>query len=113
MMMAHRAAVVADDAIAKDGVVVAIVAGDDAFAIHGGAAGAAVVREAADGSRAMVVTVKGLGAGRCEDCKAGGDSEEGDELLHDLREGLFFLICCRFLAACFIRRRAAWSIREE
>lgn len=90
MVMAHRAAVVADEAIAKDGMMVAVIAGDDALAIHGGAAGAAVVSKAAAGAGAMAVTVKGLGAGRCEDCKAGGDSEEGDELLHDLREVWFF-----------------------
>lgn len=99
MVMAHGAAVVADDAVAKDGVAVAIIAGDDALAIHGGAAGAAVVREAADGSGAMAVAVKGMRSGRSEDCKTGGDCQEGDELFHDLRR-FVFLICCRFLAAC-------------
>lgn len=83
MMVAHRAAGVADEAIAKDGMMVAVIAGDDALAIHGGAAGAAVMSEAADGSGAVVVTVKGLGAGRCEHCQAGGDREEGDELFHE------------------------------
>lgn len=83
MSMAHRAAVVADDAVAEDGMPVAIVAGDDAFAIHRCAAGAAVVREAAAG----VVAVKGLRTGRSKDSKTGGDSEEGDDLFHE--EGRF------------------------
>lgn len=83
MSMAHRAAVVADDAIAKDGMTVAIMAGDDAFAIHRCAAGAAVVCKAAAG----VMAVKGLRTGRSKDSKAGGDSEERDDLFHD--EGRF------------------------
>jgi len=95
MVMAHRAAVVAEDAIAKDGMMVAVVADDNAFAIHRGAAGVAVVREAAAG----VVAVKGLRTGRSEHGKAGGGSEEGEELFHDERE-VCFLIDCRILAAC-------------
>lgn len=78
-----RAAAMADDAIAIDGMTVAVIAGDDAFAIHGGAAGAAVVREAAAGTVTMTVAVKRLRTGRSEHSKAGGDSEEGDELFHD------------------------------
>lgn len=76
-----RAAAMADDAIAIDGMTVAVIAGDDAFAIHGGAAGAAVVREAAAGAVAMAV--KRLRTGRSEHSKACGDSEEGDELFHE------------------------------
>lgn len=85
MTVAHRAAVMADNAIAKDGMPVTIVADDDAFAIHRSAAGAAVVREAAAG----VVAVKGLRTGRSENSKTGGSSNEGEELFHDERRFAF------------------------
>lgn len=85
MTVAHRAAIMADDATAKDRMTVAIMADDDAFAIHRSAAGATVVREAAAG----VVAVKRLRTGRSKHCKAGGDGEEGDELFHDEREVCF------------------------
>lgn len=81
MAAANRAAVMADDAVAKNGMMVAVIAGDDAFAIHRCAAGAAVVREAAAG----VVAVKGLRTGRSKDGKAGGDGEKED-LFHNERE---------------------------
>jgi len=73
------AAVMADGAIAKDGMTMAVAAGDDAFAIHGGTAGATAVREAAAGAVAVIR----LRTGRSKDSKTGGDSEEGDELFHE------------------------------
>lgn len=102
------AAVVADDPVAKDGMMMAVVAGDDTFAIHGGATRAAVVREAAVGT----VTVKGLRTGRGKDSKAGGDRDEGEELFHDEWEILFFDLLPHS-SGVHMRRGAAARIRGE
>lgn len=107
MTVAHRAAVMADDAVAKDGMTVAIAANDDAFAIHCSAAGSAVVREAAAG----VVAVKGLRTGRSKDSKTGGDSEEGDDLFHDERRFAFNLL--PHSSGVFMRRGPAARIRDS
>lgn len=97
----------ADDAIAKDGMTVAIIAGDDAFAIHRSAAGAAVVREAA----AEMVAVKGLRTGRSENSKTGGGSNEGEEFFHDERRFAFDLL--PHSNGVFMRRGPAARIRDS
>lgn len=107
MIVAHRAAVMADDAITKDGMPVAIAANDDAFAIHRSAAGAAVVREAAAG----VVAVKGLRTGRSENSQTGGNSNEGEEFFHDERRFAFDLL--PHSNGVFMRRGAAARIRDS
>lgn len=107
VVMAHRAAVMADDAVAKDGMTVAIVANDDAFAIHRSAARAAVVREAAAG----VVAVKGLRTGRSENSKTGGNSNESEEFFHDERRFAFDLL--PHSCGVFMRRGASARIRDS
>lgn len=107
MTVAHWAAVMADDAIAKDGMTVAIAANDDAFAIHRSAAGSAVVREAAAG----VVAVKGLRTGRSENSQTGGNSNEGEEFFHDERRFAFDLL--PHSNGVFMRRGAAARIRDS
>ena len=107
MTVAHRAAVMADDTVAKDGMTVAIMANDDAFTIHRSAAGAAVVREAAAG----VVAVKGLRTGRSENSKTGGNSNEGEEFFHDERRFAFDLL--PHSCGVFMRRGAAARIRDS
>lgn len=102
------AAVMADDAVAEDGMTVAIMTGDDAFAIDGRAAAGAVVHEATAGPAA----IKRLRTGRCKNCKADGDGEEGDELFHDEWEVCFFM-GCRLLAAFSSDGRPAACIRDE
>ena len=107
MVMADRAAVMAEDAVAEDGMPVAVMADDDAFAIHRSAAGAAVVCEAAAG----VVAVKGLRASRSKDSKAGGDGEEGNDLFHDERRFAFDLL--PHSCGVFMRREQAARIRDS
>ena len=107
MIVAHGAAVMADDAIAKDGLTVAIAANDDAFAIHRSAAGSAVVREAAAG----VVAVKGLRTGRSENSQTGGNSNEGEEFFHDERRFAFDLL--PHSNGVFMRRGPAARIRDS
>lgn len=77
-MTGTGAAAMADRAIAIHSMTVTVIAGDGAFAIHGRAAGTAVVRETATGT----VSIKSLHSGRSENGKAGGDSQESDELFH-------------------------------
>jgi len=107
MTVAHRAAVMADDAVAKDGMTVAIAANNDAFAIHRSAARAAVVREAAAG----VVAVKGLRTCRSENSKTGGDSNEGEDFFHDERRFAFDLL--PHSCGVFMRREQAARIRDS
>lgn len=107
MAAGHGAAVMAEDAVAEDGVPVAVMADDDAFAIHRRAAGAAVVREAAAG----VVAVKGLRTGRSKDSKAGGGGEEGEKFFHDQRR--FALDLLPHSCGVCMRRRPAACIRDS
>lgn len=101
------AAAMADDAVTIDGMTVAVVAGDGAFAIHWRAARAAVVRETATGA----VAVKRLRGGGREDSKAGGQCEEGDEFFHSGWRVAFDLLprSC----GVFIRRGAPAAIRDS
>lgn len=107
MVMAHRTAVMTDNAVAKDGMTVAITANDDAFAIHRSAAGSAVVREAAAG----VVAVKGLRTGRSENSQTGGNSNEGEEFFHNERRFAFDLL--PHSNGVFMRRGPAARIRDS
>lgn len=109
MVMAHRAAVMTDNAVAKDGMTVAIATDDGAFAINSGAAGAAVVCEAA--AWAVAVAVKRLRTGRSKDSKAGGDSEESDELFHNERRFAFDLL--PHSCGVFMRREQVARIRDS
>lgn len=90
-----RTAAMADRAVAIHRLSTAVVASDDALAIHGRAARAAVVRHAAAG---MTVRITRLHRGRSEDGEAGSDGQESDELFHDALG--FGLSRCRKIAAC-------------
>lgn len=73
----------ADCPVAKNGMPMPVLSDNDAFAIHRRAAGAAVVREAAAGAGAVVMSVKRLRIDRSESSKAGACHEESDNFFHN------------------------------
>ncbi|HRH94814.1 MAG TPA: hypothetical protein PLB55_02710 [Prosthecobacter sp.] len=95
------AAAMTDSAVAIDGMTVAVIARDGAFAVNRCSAGTAVVRETAAGT----VSIKRLRGGRSEDSKAGGDSQESDELFH-IELGL---IHCRQVSGLSQQTRPRWN----
>lgn len=94
-MTRTRTAAMTDRAVAIHRLSTAVVASDDALAIHGRSARAAVVRHAATG---VTVRITRLHRGRSENGEAGSDRQKGDELFHDALG--FGLSRCRITAAC-------------
>jgi hypothetical protein len=94
-MTRTRTAAMTDRAVAIHRLSTAVVASDDALAIHGRSARAAVVRHAAAG---VTVRITRLHRGRSENGEAGSDRQKGDELFHDALG--FGLSRCRQSAAC-------------
>lgn len=84
-----RTATVRSGAPAIDGMTVAVIAGDDLLAIHGAAAGAAAMREAA--GAASVTVIAGFGSRGGHHGKTSAESQESDELFHKWGMSVFGL----------------------
>jgi len=111
VVMANRAAHMADRAIPKNRATMAVMSDDDAFAIHRRAARATVVREAAAAAGAVVVSVKRLRIDRSESSKAGAYCEESDECFHD--EWRFAFDLLPHSRGVFMRRGPPAPIRDS